>query len=108
MCLTNRSRPEPISTNSGQAFSPLAFGPTDDTLYVKSEHGVQRWDVDAMKPIDPVITFVDGVSTFTVNSRPEAVIAITKTGKLILRTVSRHVPVYGAVVGPQPKPVDPN
>ena len=41
-----------------------------------------------MKPIDPVITFVDGVSTFTVNSRPEAVIAITNTGKLILRTVS--------------------
>jgi hypothetical protein len=92
----------------GAGFSPLAFGPADDTLYVRGDRGVQRWDVHAMKPIDPVIAFVDGVSTFTVNSRPEAVIAITKTGKLILRTVSRPVPVYGAVVGPQPVPVDPN
>ncbi len=90
----------------GSTSAPLQFSPGDDTLYVKGDHGVQRWDVQVLKPIDPVIDFVDGVSTFTVNSSPEAVVAITKKGKLILRTVSRPIPVYGAVVGPQPKPSD--
>jgi eukaryotic-like serine/threonine-protein kinase len=90
----------------GSTFAPLQFGPSDDTLYVKGDHGVQRWDLHVTKPIDPVIDFVDGVSTFSVNSSPEAVVAITKTGKLILRAVSRPNPVFGAVVGPQPKPSD--
>jgi WD40 repeat protein len=92
---------------AGAALSPLAFGPTDDTLYVKGDHGVHRWDVRAMKPIDPVISFFDEVSTFCLSSTPEAVIAITKTGKMILRTVSRQVSGCRAVVGLQPSPVDP-
>ena len=90
----------------GSTLAPLQFGPGDDTLYVKGDHGVQRWDLQVLKPIDPVIDFVDGVSTFSVNSSPEAVVAITNKGKLILRTVSGPIPVYGAVVGPQPKPSD--
>ncbi len=92
---------------AGAALSPLAFDPTDDTLYVKGDHGVHRWDVRAMKPIDPAISFFDDVSTFCLSSTPEAVIAITKTGKMILRTVSRQVSGCRAVVGLQPSPVDP-
>jgi serine/threonine protein kinase len=92
----------------GSIFAPLQFSPGDDTLYVKGNHGVQRWDLQVLKPIDPVIDFVDGVSTFTVNSSPEAVVAITNKGKMILRTVSRPIPAYGAVVGPQPKPSNAN
>ena len=73
----------------GAALSPLAFAPTDDTLYVRGDRGIERCDVRTMKSIDPVIAFVDGVSTFNVSSMPEAVIAVTNAGKMILRTVSR-------------------
>jgi hypothetical protein len=71
----------------GAAFSAVAFGPEGQTLYVNGASGVQRWDVQAMKPLDPVLPRVDHLETFALNSRPEAVIAVTSQGKLILRTV---------------------
>src|SRR5262249_6629337 len=71
----------------GAAFSAVAFRPQGQTLYLHGASGVQRWDGQAMKPLYPVIPRVDRLETFALNSRPEAVIAVTSQGKLILRTV---------------------
>jgi WD40 repeat protein len=84
----------------------VAFGANDDILYVASDKGVQRWDVEVMKRLDPVITFTEDVRDFRLNSRPEAMIAVTRKGQLILRTVPDSGPVHRAVVGPRPMPVD--
>jgi hypothetical protein len=90
----------------GAASSGVAFSANDDTLYVASDEGVQRWDVHVLKCLDPVITFAEGVMDFTLNSRPEAMIAVTKKGQLILRTIPDSGPVHRAVVGPRSMPVD--
>jgi WD40 repeat protein len=91
----------------GAAFSTVAFGSDDETLYVKGVGGVQRWDINAMRPLDPVFPLVDRLETFALISGPEAVIAITSKGKMILRSVPNPVAAHHAVVGPRPTPFVP-
>ena len=71
----------------GAASSAIAFSQNDEILYVNGAGGVQRWDVQTMKSLDPTIRFAHPLWRFTLNSRPEAVVAVTKSGTLIWRTV---------------------
>jgi hypothetical protein len=80
----------------GAAGSDLAFDPSDQTLYVKGNGGVHRWDVRVMKPIAPVFSFAGRLEGFGLTSRPEGVIGMTGNGQIVLRPVSDA----GTISGP--------
>jgi WD40 repeat protein len=71
----------------GASLSSVALSRDDKTLYVKGEGGVQCRDVRTMKPLYPAFLFPDLLRSFTLTSRPEAVVVVTDTGKLIQRII---------------------
>ena len=76
----------------GASSSKLAFSQDDETLYVKGTVGLRRRDVQTKKSLDPVIPFADPPYTFTLTARPEAVLAVMLSGKLIQRMVPNSTP----------------
>ena len=71
----------------GAGNSMLAFNQSDDSLYVLVAGGVGRLDVQAMKSLGPYLTFAEPPMSFALIDRPEAVVAVTSSGKLIQRLV---------------------
>jgi hypothetical protein len=71
----------------GAGCTMLAFNKSDDTLYVLGAAGVARLDLQAMKSLDPYIRFAEPPMTSALTNRPEAIVAVTSSGKLIQRLV---------------------
>jgi WD40 repeat protein len=70
----------------GTTISTLLFGPDDRVLYVKGVDKVYRWDSRVWKSIEPAIAFADKVLEFSLISRPQALVAVTRNGSLVLKS----------------------
>lgn len=89
----------------GAVVSDLAFSEDDETLYVMRAGGIERRDVQTMKSLDPAIDFADPPRTFTLASQPEAVVAVTRGGRLIERRDPKSGFYPLALDGPGHRPV---